>query len=123
MHLTEVQECTRGVIRLKAFEKLVYFVRHGESVANVHPYHEKMDMKLRDAPLTERGMQQARCMRVCVRVCMRVCMCVSVGVHISLRLSLPLLPTFLHFPSSLPKAMRMHYTIRAVFGSYVSANG
>ena len=66
MHLSSVQEQTREVPQLRAFEKVVYFVRHGESEANIRPEGKKMDPALIDAPLTGRGMLQARSVCVCV---------------------------------------------------------
>lgn len=60
MHLKDVIEKDTQFVKLKAFEKVVYFVRHGESMANARPFELRMDVALRDAPLTDKGKMQAR---------------------------------------------------------------
>jgi bisphosphoglycerate-dependent phosphoglycerate mutase len=62
MHLSEATERARGILTLKAFEKVVYLVRHGQSTANTVHWEdeERMDTKFRDAPLTDKGKEQAK---------------------------------------------------------------
>ena len=73
--LSAINECMDDV-RLQHGEKLVWFFRHGESAANVAKAEAaeadqtrndgratamyKVDPRLADAPLTERGLEQAR---------------------------------------------------------------
>mmetsp|Transcript_1339 Transcript_1339/g.4822 ORF Transcript_1339/g.4822 Transcript_1339/m.4822 type:complete len:475 (+) Transcript_1339:147-1571(+) len=60
MFLKWVQERPPQVAKERYGEKVVYFVRHGQSVANLVDFKDKQDEKLRDAGLTDKGKEQAR---------------------------------------------------------------
>ena len=60
MYLHSVKEKSLDLIKLGFGEKLVYFIRHGQSIANLVDDSEKSNMThLRDAQLTDLGKQQA----------------------------------------------------------------
>jgi broad specificity phosphatase PhoE len=62
MHLRAVEECPdKALGPLAPYEKCVWLVRHGQSVANTCAESDKLSMvkELTDSKLTARGEQQA----------------------------------------------------------------
>lgn len=69
MHLRNVSECPRDDLPpLSANEKVVWFVRHGQSEANIHtPGRSQLDPSLTDSPLSGKGVLQAQALQSIVR--------------------------------------------------------
>ncbi|CAM9357353.1 unnamed protein product [Chrysoparadoxa australica] len=60
MYLQSLQECSDGEVVVQAYEKVVYFIRHGQSFANLKSMREReSDQALRDSVLTRAGAKQA----------------------------------------------------------------